>query len=331
MVHASGLLGRLAVAALRDRPWWRGTVLPWLAKVLVAGGARPVADVTFSVPAPGSAAGLPRPQLQGSAVARLLESLEPSTRLAIRDHPTVVSLSLAFALNIARADMRQFLDAAARPLTRDLDLTRALDRVSTLARASTLDRALALARARLVRARDKPDPWSWPNPRLRFDDFSEYEIRSRIAAQGSALVDVLAVARDLAGDLDRDLARALALARGLDRAIALTRAHARDLDLDRAIARDLGLARARAREFDLDLDRARCNFVGFDLRRVDLTGRTLDGVRWSSATQWPAGWANQIQRDSVEIEPGLFEIRPSAADASGYANPLAGDAWFRPA
>nr|WP_052478363.1 hypothetical protein [Kibdelosporangium sp. MJ126-NF4]CTQ90871.1 hypothetical protein [Kibdelosporangium sp. MJ126-NF4] len=264
-----------------------------------------------------------------------------------------MSLALAFALNIARADMRQFLNAAARPLTRALDLTHTLDRASTLARANTLasdldralaralaraiardlgrararvrdlDRAIALTRARLVRARYEPDSWLWS------DDITEYQIRSGIAAQGSALIDILALARDLAGDLDRDLDRASTLARRLDRAVALTRAHDLDRDLDRAIARDLGRARAIARDRDLarahefDLDRARCNFVGFDLRRVDLTGRSFDGVRWSSATQWPPEWANQIQRDSVEIEPGLFEIRPGAADASDDPNPLA--------
>lgn len=46
-----------------------------------------------------------------------------------------------------------------------------------------------------------------------------------------------------------------------------------------------------------------------DLSDVDLRGIPLKGVRWSTGTRWPAESEDQIRRDSVEIKPGLWEIR----------------------
>lgn len=52
------------------------------------------------------------------------------------------------------------------------------------------------------------------------------------------------------------------------------------------------------------------DFTHADLRDTDLNGVSLDGVRWSAATtRWPDRWREQIQRDSVPIRKGIFEIR----------------------
>jgi uncharacterized protein YjbI with pentapeptide repeats len=59
----------------------------------------------------------------------------------------------------------------------------------------------------------------------------------------------------------------------------------------------------------VDLDGALQDFTKADLRNVDLTGIQLEGLRWSSATQWPANWADQVKLDSVEVAPDVFEIR----------------------
>lgn len=51
------------------------------------------------------------------------------------------------------------------------------------------------------------------------------------------------------------------------------------------------------------------------MRSADLAGLPPEGIRWSRATQWPPNWTEQIERASVEIEPGLFEIRDGTAHA----------------
>jgi hypothetical protein len=48
---------------------------------------------------------------------------------------------------------------------------------------------------------------------------------------------------------------------------------------------------------------------------VDLTHVQLDGLRWSSATQWPADWVAQVALDSVEVASDVFEVRRGNAYA----------------
>jgi hypothetical protein len=121
-------------------------------------------------------------------------------------------------------------------------------------------------------------------------------------------------------DLDLDLARARNLNRDLDLARALAFDLARDLDLDLArdldLTLDLDLARARAR----DLDLARADFTGADLRAVESDeGLSLVGVRWSRETKWPPGWAERVERDSVPVGDGVFEIRGGTAQVDSAA------------
>ncbi|MCX4681321.1 hypothetical protein OG413_45270 [Streptomyces sp. NBC_01433] len=48
-----------------------------------------------------------------------------------------------------------------------------------------------------------------------------------------------------------------------------------------------------------------CNDVrGADLRTADLTYLYLGGLRWNSATQWPAPWRDQIRADSDPVDGG---------------------------
>jgi hypothetical protein len=138
--------------------------------------------------------------------------------------------------------------------------------------------------------------------------------------------------RNLTLDLDRDLALASDLALTLTRdlrnrdlalASALNLALDRDLDRGRDLIRDRDrdLASDLIRDLDLDavladldgalhdLDGALHDFTTADLREVDLTGVPLEGVRWSSATQWPADWAPQVALASVEVAPDVFEVR----------------------
>ncbi|MGH3511186.1 MAG: hypothetical protein ACRDYB_04375 [Acidimicrobiales bacterium] len=58
-----------------------------------------------------------------------------------------------------------------------------------------------------------------------------------------------------------------------------------------------------------DLNDALHDFTAADLRDVDLTHVHMDRLRWSSATQWPTDWVAQVELDSVEVAPDVFEVR----------------------
>jgi hypothetical protein len=52
------------------------------------------------------------------------------------------------------------------------------------------------------------------------------------------------------------------------------------------------------------------DYEAADLRSADLTQVvSLDGIRWTDKTRWPDGWAAKIDRRSVEVGPGVREIR----------------------
>jgi hypothetical protein len=65
-----------------------------------------------------------------------------------------------------------------------------------------------------------------------------------------------------------------------------------------------------------DLDDVLNDFTTADLRGVDLSRVELEGLRWSSVTQWPADRVAQVRRDSVEVALGVFEVRSGGASAS---------------
>src|SRR5262249_39134969 len=52
------------------------------------------------------------------------------------------------------------------------------------------------------------------------------------------------------------------------------------------------------------------NYEGADLQGADLAPLiSLDEIRWTERTRWPDGWADEIEGRSVEVEPGVWEIR----------------------
>jgi hypothetical protein len=235
-------------------------------------------------------------------LVRVAASRSPSTRLVMRNCPTFnlardivgdidstldidrdrAGRDLAHAFNLARARARE-ID---RDIDRALDIDRDIDRARR-----DLAHAFNLARAR-ANARD---------------------IDHALASASRDIDHALASA---SRDIDHDFYRVLV---GV-----LVRARARALDIDHALVSascdlDLDLVRDLALDLARDLDRttrlvadfyhALNDFTGADLRSVDLAGISLDGLRWSTATQWPSQWGEQVRRDSVQIGDELFEVR----------------------
>lgn len=77
--------------------------------------------------------------------------------------------------------------------------------------------------------------------------------------------------------------------------------------VDRAIDRALLFDRAVG-----DVLFALDDFTGSDLGDADLTGIPLDGVLWSRGTRWPSDVRRRIERDSVAVGGGVFEVHETA-------------------
>ncbi|MGA5304268.1 hypothetical protein ACPCHT_30435 [Nucisporomicrobium flavum] len=147
----------------------------------------------------------------------------------------------------------------------------------------------------------------------------------------------------LTGDLSRDLERGrpvrpdrpayAEIDRAGDRAhlrrladsVVVARAAAQEVR--EALARDIARMFLRIGRLNLDrldddsaeaLREAVNDLRGADLRSVNLVGVDLEGVRWSPATRWPDDWRAQIDRDSVLIGDGLFEVRAGARTAGTH-------------
>jgi hypothetical protein len=252
------------------------------------------------------------------AVAALLMSWDTPIRLAVRVHPALDYLALTFALVHAR-----FVLIVIHQLALDRDRARDLARAHALAPDFTraLDRAHDLARARarvLDHGLDLDCALAFAIARDLTLDLTRDLDRAHAHADDLALDRNFDRARGLALALDRAPAPAPALGYALapDLTRALAREFARDLDRAIAIARDLNrsLTRGLDRDLDRDLDRARHDFTVADLRQVDLAQVRLDGLRWSDRTRWPSdAWKERALRDSVEIEPGVYEFRGGTA------------------
>jgi len=256
-------------------------------------------------------------------LVRAVASSAPRTRLALRTIRTFAILvragALASALNraldldvaLAHQDdfdscravvmVRRLSDDLARSysaLGRGLDLGGDYDvtfvcgaadaLLTVLARTPNLHAARERTRA-LTRQLAIELAWDLSRARGHFTD---------------ALYRVLA--RDC--DLARDLAHALD--RIQDFALVLGDARVRDLAEAVALARSLDLAEVLAQLYTILND-----FTGADLRDAELGGVPIEGLRWSLTTQWPPDWAEQIRRGSVEIFPGIFEVRIGEAHA----------------
>lgn len=69
-----------------------------------------------------------------------------------------------------------------------------------------------------------------------------------------------------------------------------------------------GVVFMQARELAATIN-ALNDFVADDLRESGLQKIHLDGLRWSKATSFPPDWLDEIDRDSVHIGNGVFEVQ----------------------
>jgi hypothetical protein len=215
-------------------------------------------------------------------------------------------LTYARARDHARDLTRDFIRAGARAgdLTRDLDLVRHLDLVRGHDLAHDLDLVGDFA-VDLVHALDLALDFAHARDRALAHAHAlglslTYGTASLFALGfGLSFAHTLTLARDR----DRDAYRALILAR--DRALALDRA------LERALDRD-GTAKAL-----MNLHHALSDVTKHDLRGIELAGNSLAGLRWSSKTQWPRQWEDQIRCDSIALADGTFQIVSSCDDFTG--------------
>jgi hypothetical protein len=272
--------------------------------------------------------------LSVSAIVRELgrdaASWDLSTRLKMRSSPIFHLTGFRHRVHKLALDLGRV-----GALTRDLDL------------AGDLTRDLTHSSAR-DRARDLTRDLTRPSARARDVLHDLELVRNLDRVRGYDLAYDLGVVRDLAVDLARalnlvrDLAhareRALAYAHalgltltygtlsvlvlgfGLSFAHTLTLIRDRDRDVYQAItrARDRALILDRAFERVLDcndtitalisLHHALSDVTNHDLRGIDLAGISLEGLRWSAQTQWPSQWKDWIQRDSVEVTNGTFQV-----------------------
>jgi hypothetical protein len=107
-----------------------------------------------------------------------------------------------------------------------------------------------------------------------------------------------------AGIVARELGRALTYAMDdLGRALHLDH----DLTDPSEVGHDVSMSDLIAIVDRLDI--AISNMTGADLTHVDLKGIPLEGLRWSISTSWPTAWTDTIRQNSVEIQPGVYEVR----------------------
>lgn len=87
------------------------------------------------------------------------------------------------------------------------------------------------------------------------------------------------------------------LARGVDRA--------RVDDRDLLLARALDQARAIAQDFDsIELDASGEDLSGIEIRHLD----AVDGITWTRETTWPSAITADVEENSYEIQPGVYQV-----------------------
>lgn len=277
--------------ALRSRPVARAAVAAFRVQLAFA-CAR---DLRFELDrvrrfAPGLAPNLDRALVDGRALEEALARAAANARARAVAHARfdedpyfVEALSLDLTLTGARdlVDVMVFianLDAAvvdARDLDSNFTSALASDLVSALGRLSALI------------------------PVLPRDGALE---RARVLARFLRREHILLRIRDIGGGPTDDLRIDSALTGASDLA---------DDDARTSSGQALGRSIAAAIAFADALN----DFTEADLRNADLAGLSLTGIRWSRATRWPPAWVEEIERLSVEIEPGIFEIRGGTATA----------------
>lgn len=208
----------------------------------------------------------------------------------------------------------QLSDEISRAQILSRALTLADSSISNLANAHSLDRTLAYAQTIVLAVASEND--------LDLDLVPAGSYTIKIGGEIShtfgdasydpppARVPDMDTARSRATDRDRQLSRDLANAIISDRDSARELVNALEQDHDSAADRaafSASLAAAIDRLLEVLAD-----MTGADLRSVDLSGIPLTGIRWSTMTQWPPAWEEQVRRDSVELADSqdVYEIRP---------------------
>ncbi|MFD0205290.1 MULTISPECIES: hypothetical protein [Saccharothrix] len=224
-------------------------------------------------------------------------------------------------------DLDDVLDRAvlsALDLGVGLDLGQARAAADDLARAraltTTVDHALFLAVTIVVgTARGRTTTRTRNRLRVLLADLdlpaSGYDVGLLVR-----LNTVRAAARDVVLARERDTADLLAVVLDQARDLALDQARQRVEGSVDAAARALADALATGPHDDVadDVDRitdAVTDVVDADLAHVPLDGIPLEGLRWSERTRWHQAWQDRVRRGSVELRPGLYEVRADTADA----------------
>jgi hypothetical protein len=76
-------------------------------------------------------------------------------------------------------------------------------------------------------------------------------------------------------------------------------------DRDLALARVLELARAIAQDLDsVELDASGEDLSGIEIRHLD----AVDGITWTRETTWPTAITADVEENSYEIQPGVYQV-----------------------
>uniref|UniRef100_UPI003F497322 hypothetical protein n=1 Tax=Streptomyces chartreusis TaxID=1969 RepID=UPI003F497322 len=253
-----------------------------------------------------------------TATEELLQSLSPSARMVLRNHPAIAAASRDLARELARArDGDPF--ARARDLIRDLERHIVHDLEWSLPAA---DRAFARG-GDLHRDVARAGDLARELERLHGRDPDRARVRALIEDLERHLeVLALAWARDRnRAALDRTVDRVRDLARVTDLVYVRAEDIAEDIidirtnQVRRAIGKVL---RREPPALDRNLVRAFLNdFTAADLRTADLADVGLVGVRWSEqGTQWPPSVdVENLKSRSQETPPGsgIWVVRSGTA------------------
>lgn len=236
--------------------------------------------------------------------------------------------SVSRAIDFALVCVRRLMDALDAPcqlaldlverLARDLDIVRDVLHVSSEPVAYSYNHGLTLAHdltlsveLALTGVRDRAE-----KRRNELHNVRE-QIHAVDPARGLArnhydVTKDVAYSHRLLGDLSGALAASLQNSPDLRAARAAALAIGRHLDIARA-------SNTTEQQWIQDIvEQAVTDFTGADLSSAALESASLERVRWSASTRWPLEWAAHIRDVSIEVQPGIFEIR-SGRQASPHA------------
>ena len=236
--------------------------------------------------------------------------------------------SVSRAIDFALVCVRRLIDALDAPcqlalglaerLARDLDIVRDVLHVSSEPVAYSYSHGLTLAHdlalsveLALTAGRDRA--------RKRLNELDNVRKHTHavdpareLARNHCDVTEDIAYSHRLLGDLSRALAAGLQNSPDLEAARAAALAIGRHLDIARA-------SNATEQQWIQDVvEQAVTDFTGADLSSAALENASLERVRWSVSTRWPPEWAAHIRDVSIEVQPGIFEIR-SGRQASPHA------------